>query len=376
MGVLYLEGNGDYLKNMLTVQLAGRVLEGGHHAESWWYYLIAIPVVWLPWTLLILFVNWLAALRNAGKAWKTRKSDGGSSWLWIWFISGTAILSAVQAKMAIYALPLLAPLAVLTARSLLRLNPARSRCFFGLTAAFLAVVGLGLVLLDVFPFMQAHLPSSWLPALPKPVQMGIQSLNGTMYIGGILILLAVVLLFFTRLALPGGSLLVMAFGMMLALQPYEYQVAPELSSLLSPRAQAAILAEKMQQGYDPAAFHVYPGAYAWHLNLLSPSSEKRLTVPDLNTEADRDAWLTLHPRTVLVMPTADWEQWSSKPEQAELVKTLWMVHQPYSIITITPSAAPTEQDSESSAEIPSAAEAPASDPIKSESSEDTTQSQL
>ena len=336
---LYLGGHQDYLRDMVLQQLAGRVLEGGNHGQVWWYYLVALPLVWLPWILVILFVNWFAAARGIPAAWKSRKENGGSSWLWIWLVTGVAMLSAVQAKMAVYALPLLAPLAVLTGRSVLRLTPGRSRCFFSLVSAVLALAGLALVLIEVYPAVRPYV-GSYLPSVPAVADPWLNALEGTMYMGGVLILLAVVLLLFTRLALPGGALLVTTLGMIIMLLPYEAFVAPSLDKILSPRAQAEAMAAKVKEGYAPAAFNVYPGAYAWHLNEILPDQEKRLAVTDLATPADRDAWLKAHPMTVMAMPAADWDAWTDKPAGAEVLLTAWMVHKNYVVVALTQSAAP------------------------------------
>lgn len=336
---LYLGGHQDYLRDMVLQQLAGRVLEGGNHGQVWWYYLVALPLVWLPWILVILFVNWFAAARGIPAAWKSRKENGGSSWLWIWLVTGVAMLSAVQAKMAVYALPLLAPLAVLTGRSVLRLTPGRSRCFFSLVSAVLALAGLALVLIEVYPAVRPYV-GSYLPSVPAVADPWLNALEGTMYMGGVLILLAVVLLLFTRLALPGGALLVTTLGMIIMLLPYEAFVAPSLDKILSPRAQAEAMAAKVKEGYAPAAFNVYPGAYAWHLNEILPDQEKRLAVTDLATPADRDAWLKAHPMTVMAMPADDWDAWTDKPAGAEVLLTAWMVHKNYVVVALTQSAAP------------------------------------
>lgn len=348
LGVLYLEGHDDYVRDMLGTQLAGRVLGGGHHAEPWWYYLATIPIIWAPWILIILFVNWVSALRGIPNAWKTRKENGGSSWLWIWFVLGAAMLSCVQAKIAVYALPLLAPLAVLTARSLLRLSPGRSRFFFSLVSVVFAVSGLALVLADVFPMLRPYI-GGFLPQVPAMIEPWLETLHGVMYMGGILVLIAVALLFFTRLSLPEGALLVTAVGMVLLLQPYHLFVAPSMSKILSPRAQAAAMAQKMKEGYAPAAFHVYPGAYAWHINELLPQAEKRICVPDLTTDEARDAWLKANPKAVLVMPQDDWNAWVNKPAGAEIVLTAFMVHKNYVVAAVSSAPAVDEAAQENSA---------------------------
>ena len=261
--------------------------------------------------------------------------------------------------MAVYALPLLAPLAVLTGRSLMRLTPGRSRVFFSLASAVLAVAGLALVLVEVFPVVRPYV-GDYLPAVPAVADPWLAGLEGTMYMGGVLILLAVALLFFTRLGLPGGALLVTAFGMILMMLPYEAFVAPSMDKLLSPRAQAQAMAAKVKEGYTPAAFNVYPGAYAWHLNELLPQPTGRLAVPDLATTADRDAWLKAHPMTVMAMPAADWEAWTDKPAGAQVVLTSWMVHKNYVVVTFTPGETPVRDAQEpAAAEDAPAEQAPA-----------------
>ena len=246
MGMLYLDGHTGYIRSMVEDQLYGRIL-GGDQWQLWWYYLAALPIIWIPWVLLPLFVNWLRALRGIPAAVRARKTDGGSSWLWIWLVTGVAMLSCIQTKNAVYALPLLAPLAVLTARSLLNLTAGRSRCFFGLSAAILAVAGLALVIIDVYPFVREYVPAEWLvgieSAIPSAMLPLVNALEGTMYMGAVLIVTAVILLSLTRLALPGGALLVTALGMMLMFQPYHWFVAPSMADYFNASAQAAVKAE-------------------------------------------------------------------------------------------------------------------------------------
>jgi len=340
LGMLYLDGHTGYIRAMVEDQLGGRILKGGQPCDIWWYYLAALPVIWAPWILLPLFVNWYRALRGIPAAFRSRKTDGGSSWLWIWLVTGVALLSLVQAKSAVYALPLLAPLSVLTARSLLKLTAGRSRCFFGLTAALLAVVGLALVIIDVYPFVREYVPAEWQAFIPGVMLPWIEALEGTMYMGAVLIVTAVILLSLTRLALPGGSLLITALGMMLMFQPYHWFVTPSMTKLLSPRAQAAVMAEKMKEGFVPAAFEVCPGSYAWHVNEIAASEGKRIAVPALKDETALASWLSQNTRTVIAMPQASWEALASKPENASVLLTQWMVHKPYVVVAVDASAKP------------------------------------
>ena len=233
LGTLYLGGHTGYIRELVNTHILSRLFES-RCCDVWWFYLAALPIVWLPWILVILFVNWFGVLRGIPTVWKTRKTDGGSSWLWIWLVTGAALLSCLKAKEVIYALPLLAPMAVLTGRSLLRLSVGRSRCFFGLSAALMALAGLALVLVDVYPFLKPYIPAGWLPPMPACLETCITALDGTMYMGAVLILLAVILLSFTRLALPGGALLITAIGMVALIQPFHFFVVPSLEKMLAP----------------------------------------------------------------------------------------------------------------------------------------------
>ena len=252
-GVLYLDGHTDYIRAMVQDKLIGHIYTGAPLEQDWWYYLIALPVIWVPWILLPLFVNWFAALRGIPAYFRNRKTEGGSSWLWIWFVTGVAMLTLIQTKNPVYVLPLLAPLAVLTARSLLKLSAGGSRCFFGLSAAILAVVGLALVLFDVYPFIREYVPAEWQASIPAALLPWIEAIDGTMYMGAILIVTAVILLSLTRLALPGGALLITALGMMLMLQPYHWFVTPSMGKLLSPGTQAAVTSDQQKAEPAPAA---------------------------------------------------------------------------------------------------------------------------
>lgn len=347
LGVLAFKGETAYLYEMIGVQLLGRMTGGAPHSYPWWYYLAALPLMWLPWVFLVLFVDWISAVRGFPAAWKNRKANGGSCWLWIWLFSGVVILSVIPSKIAVYALPLLAPLAVLTARSLLKLSPARSRWFFRLTAILLLAAGFALIAADLFPFVRDFLPENWMPVLPPAVNAWLEALHGAAVMGGILALAAVLLLALVCLDHPGGALLLTAVGMVAIAIPYELLVAPGLGAILSPRAQAEAMLEKVKDGYAPAAFKVYRGAYAWHLNQLAKTSETLRTAPDLKDAATRDAWLAQNPKAVIAMPEKEWEAWQDKPATASVILRTWMVDKPYVVaaMDVTPPAPRQEEES-------------------------------
>ena len=332
LGALLLQGESDYVRDIFSRQIAGRLVNAGHHAWPWWYYLAALPLVWLPWTLALPFVNWWKAARHLPEAWKTRREDGGRGWLWLTIIGGVALLSALSGKSVTGLLPLLPALAVLSARSLLRLSPCRSRCFFGLLGLLFGLTGLILVAAQFSSYVLPRLPETWTTELPALAQVYLDNSAGLALMGAVLLLLSVVLLFLTRRSLPDGSLLLTSLGMVLLMQPYSLVVAPSLETMLSPRAQAEAMSEYVRQGYAPAAYRVYPGVYAYYVNetlaAAAPDQPRpRVTVPVLSDSAALAAFLAEHPRAVVAMPEKDWLRWKDKPSDIFEAQRQWMLDQ-------------------------------------------------
>jgi membrane-associated phospholipid phosphatase len=113
--VLLQEGGRDYLTSMFGRHMIERAMDAWHHKQLWWFYLLSLPLAWLPWTLVVFFLPWErlpGLLKAAGPA---RRETPGHGWTWIALASGLLILSVLSGKVAIYALPLYPFLAILTA---------------------------------------------------------------------------------------------------------------------------------------------------------------------------------------------------------------------------------------------------------------------
>ena len=114
----------------------------------------------------------------------------------------------------------------------------------------------------------------------------------------------------------------------------EHEQVSHNRQYLSPRAQAAVMAEKAKEGFAPAAFDVCPGSYAWHVNEIAAPEGKRIAVPALKDEAALTSWLSQNARTVIAMPQASWEALAAKPENASVLLTQWLVHKPYVVVAV------------------------------------------
>lgn len=94
-------------------QIVGRFLSGGTKAQPPWYYLINLPLDWLPWSL---FLPWTLPW-----IWKHRRDGEPMRLLLAWSVPAFIFFSICVGKRAIYLLPLAPALAIFFSRSILDL---------------------------------------------------------------------------------------------------------------------------------------------------------------------------------------------------------------------------------------------------------------
>ena len=92
---------------VLGKQVVQRVEEGLHHPRPVYYYLAALPLAFLPWTLL------LPGTLVTTLPWRQEKLRGPLLFLYGWLVGGLALLSFSVEKRPSYLLPLLPALALL-----------------------------------------------------------------------------------------------------------------------------------------------------------------------------------------------------------------------------------------------------------------------
>jgi 4-amino-4-deoxy-L-arabinose transferase-like glycosyltransferase len=104
-----LHGGPDYAAAILWGQTANRMVNSFAHARPWWFYLLALPAMALPWSL-----AWPGLARSA----RGTQPDAGVRLALGWLVSVGVALSMLSGKQPHYALPLVVPLALLVARHL------------------------------------------------------------------------------------------------------------------------------------------------------------------------------------------------------------------------------------------------------------------
>lgn len=144
----------------LLTQLLQRFGSGVHHPRPTYYYLISLPLEFLPWTLflpsVVRFTLWAVADRKA------------LLFLYGWVVGGLALLSVMAEKRPSYLIPLFPALALLTANFfdsyLTRFDPARLRRWMGWPILLAGVLSLaGTIALGLLGHREAGLAERAVP---------------------------------------------------------------------------------------------------------------------------------------------------------------------------------------------------------------------
>ncbi len=332
--VLLQEGGRDYLGSMFGRHMIERALDAWHHKQPWWFYLVSLPLAWLPWTLLIFFLPWERLPRLLKGVVGARVQAPGHGWVWISAISGLVLLSALSGKVGIYTLPLYPFMAILTAQGLLSLGALRSRAFFLLLSVLLFILALAFGLAGAYPHVQGMLPSflrpeSWsgMSDSARDALNALTLVKGLPLLAAVCLVFAVILAKATRRSWPGGSLLVLTLFFTTLAQPLALVTAPSLDRLMSPAPQAAILRAYENQGYHVTAFSVTAGTYTYYMG--GPMDE----VNDWNVLAER---LAAYPKIAVVTRMSRWKEWQEKPElhpgSFTVADTQWIAEREYVIV--------------------------------------------
>ncbi len=129
-GGVYAEGGKEYISDLLFRQTVGRGIDSFHHKAPLWFYIVRLPLVMLPWSLLYI-ATFIAGLRKKFVCTDTER-------FFIATISATlAMLSAVSAKLDIYLIPMYPFVVYLCAMWMRRLE---NRRYVKFAAAFPCVV--------------------------------------------------------------------------------------------------------------------------------------------------------------------------------------------------------------------------------------------
>lgn len=271
-------GGAGYAEAIFLGQTAGRMVRAFQHARPWWWYLVLLPAILLPWSLWPPLWRGLAALG--------REAGSSERFCLAWLSPGLAGFSAISGKQAHYLLPLLPAFALLASRALSRASP-RPGSRGALALVLLPWIGLGLAI-AIAPMLAALSPLH-----PTPTASGLPSWVAALSPAWGLALVALVLGFVpllrSRLSIQGLAALTVLATAMLHAGPVRDIVSPAYDARPLARKIAALRADGILAAY-PGKYH---GDFQFAGRLRQPLAQ---FWP--GTEVD---WARAHPQAVLLL---------------------------------------------------------------------------
>ena len=302
-----VEGPG-FLHKIFYEQIFQRATKTFHHAEPMYFYLVAFPPCWLPWTLALfaLPVRQLFGSAFWRGLWAGRRASSpqadAKAWLWISFLSGLGLLSLLSGKVVVYILPQLAPLALLLALALLDEAAPRpwQRLWIAAGLLFLVLAALTTQAERFLPISMS-LPGIWAVAAGfGACGLGLIALRRQD----------------ARRVLPA-----LALATALWVQPAAQTLAPALDAIMSPKPQADVLKAYAAQGYLPVAHDIYQGIYSYYLGGVVRETAGFDVLDQLVAGQD----------VVLAIKKKHWDSWPTRPQSLVIVLEQWLAGQPYYI---------------------------------------------
>ncbi len=117
-GGVYAEGGKEYISDLLFRQTVGRGIDSFHHKAPIWFYIVRLPLVMLPWSLLYI-ATFAVGVRKKFVCTDTERFFIAT------IVATLAMLSAVSAKLDIYLIPIYPFVVYLCAMWLRRLESGR-----------------------------------------------------------------------------------------------------------------------------------------------------------------------------------------------------------------------------------------------------------
>ncbi len=241
LAVVSIEGWPFFRDQILGRQVVARTIGDFAHPEPITYYLIVLPIAFLPWTGFLAAVPIRDMLSGFGELNQRRKRQEPTDMLAISAATAFAILSAINGKIAVYILPVICYLNLLLGDALVR-NDLR----LGRLLAALLLVGLAIALLAYGAAPAADMARLWV-----------------LWIAFALLIALAAILVFVRargLRVIFVGMLGSAIGLTAAIG-----AAPLFDPYFSPRQIAESLAREAEAGATAMTYATYPGVFSFYV---------------------------------------------------------------------------------------------------------------
>lgn len=320
---LYSETSFDYIKNeIFGGQIVQRAIDASHHAQSWSYYLVRLPLLILPWLAIIFCLPYerLFSKKNRERirASRTPEADG-ISYLWCMTISGILVLSLISTKILIYMLPVLPAMAMLAGRGVLNLMGKRAFLFRFISCFIALVAGLGILLGALALF--GTIP---MPAFVKAPAWSISFNIGFILTSGILLATGLALWLLMRSSRPEGVLLIFLVSALVSSYPLYKMATPSLDNVMSPKAQGEIIKEHIDDGFHVVTYGLYGGIYTYY---AEHNLDKVSSLDEINILMEKEDKL------LLAIRNKDLKDWGDKPEALKEINRQWLENNEYILLS-------------------------------------------
>ena len=313
VGAVYELGSAEtFVNEYIMKHTVERIVNTFHHKEPWHYYLVRLPILFLPWTLILFCLPYQRLFTKAtwSRIGVTRMCAGeGLGFLWCVVLVTLVLLSALSGKIHIYFLPALPALALITGRALLQLSPVSSGIFRQSIAVFYLLAGIGLTIAGLMLFGVMPMPEfKGIPPWQLPF-------NATIFIiSTLLITGACVIWFVLKSNRAEGVLMVVLLFTTLLHYPLAKYIAPMFNFVLSPKEQALVIKGYMDKGYAAYTYKDYGATYSFYANATIPA------VADITLLNQ----LVPAKKVVVAMPANAIGKWRNKPECFTEVHRQWI----------------------------------------------------
>ncbi len=304
LGIVF-EGQLDYIIETFKRQIADRAVDSWHHKAPWYYYIIYLPLLILPYSIIPLLSIRLSkdsfkSVRNTIDAIATSRkiltlplhADNnaldkeklkGKTYLYCVFISSFLVLTLVSAKLAIYALPLFPVCFILLSQIFINFSTKQTDLFSKLLAFLLFVLALAFLVIKALPVFFAVF--SWFDAdayLQLPNYYEKISKDMPSYYIALAFFLASLLLFVLRksaiIKVNAQVKILLAYTVSLGLCVWViiFTALPHVNPYLTTKGIAQQVKSFVDEGYTPISYRIYEGTFTYYaennfINIRKPA---------------------------------------------------------------------------------------------------------
>ena len=251
----WMTGHQDFVLDIFKTQIFGRAVNSFIHKQPFYFYLLLLPFVFLPWSAYLV----------RAVVWFRKQHKEMSSFLSWWFITGLVIISMVSGKLFIYILPLMPPASIILGGFFHEMMTSRNKEGKSFAVESVLMTLLTFATMGSVVFFKSQLPS-------------IRTATYTLLAAGCLTVIVPALWFSIRGKIRSLFLLFLT-GMVMISYLVFFSIIPQIDSTLSAQKIGEKAGACLESGMTVSTFRVRRGIFNFYANgILGEIGEE--TLPD------------------------------------------------------------------------------------------------